>query len=337
MFKLLITKKFLKTSGLTLLVAVGAATGIGAGIAAGVSSQSEKLETIALILSTRNNPYFAAVANGVNSVAVNNKKYKVQILDSQDDQQKEIENVNNAISQGVKGIIINVVNSETAWNSSLAAAYRNNIPIIAVDRGVNNATTGAVKQTIASDNVAASKSLAQWFLQNYNFTYNEGVFHLQGVAGAQAANDRSKGFLEGLGGPYAVEQRGDFNRATAQQVTQNTLPSQGNNFSVIFADNDQMALGAINAITTSNKNVSTKKPFERVIGNNYYVLGFDGDADALNAIKEDKMVATVAQQPKLMGEIAFNSMVSLLNGETIDEIKAADTVIVSKENVDEYL
>lgn len=319
-------------SGVVLILFILIFTSMGVGIARSVISNETKT-IISLVLSTRNNEFFTDIETSIKESISNNHDYELRVFDSQDDDSMQTKNVENALALGTKALIINVVNSATAWEGSLKAVFEKNIPIIAVDRAITS-PENTIKQTIASDNVAGARELANWFKQAYSVV-NANVFHLQGVAGSQAAIDRSIGFKEGFGKEYSFEEIANFNKDQALVKTADVLQANGDRFNIIFADNDNMALGAIEAIKQKNLQAVNIKPYTNTIGN-YYVLGFDGTTEALQAVKQGTLAATVIQQPKLMGQIAITSVIKILNGEIVEVIQAAQTVVVSSENIDNY-
>lgn len=209
------------------------------------------------------------------------------------------------------------------------------IPIIAIDRWIK-APANMINQTIASNNVKGANEIAKWFLTKYPQAKNNSVFHLGGVQGAEAAIDRSKGFKEGFGEEFLTTEVANFNKAEALEKTNIILQSRGNEFKTIFADNDEMALGAITSIQSKNYQAISTIPYDSG-ANKYYVLGFDGTDEALSAIKNGQMAATVIQQPALMGTLSIKSAVNILNGKVVDKVLDAVTIVVSKDNVDKFL
>ncbi|MGY6172354.1 substrate-binding domain-containing protein [Candidatus Mycoplasma pogonae] len=324
--------KFWK-SGLFVIAFLSIITGIGAGIA--IANRPQQKQVISLILSTRTNPFFNSIENAARKELADNNEYELNVLDSQEDDNKQTENIKNAIALNSKAIIINVINSQTAWNGGLKDAVSKNIPVIAVDRVISGDDV-KINQTIASNNVLGAKDIAEWFKKTYVGSENSNVFHLEGVAGAQAAIDRKAGFEQGFGKPYWRNQIANFNRAQAIEKTGTILSSDSEAFNIIFADNDEMAVGAINAIEAKKYEAINTKPYDPK-PLKYYVLGFDGTEDALKLIKEGKMAATVIQQPALMGKIAVESVLDILNGKEILNKVDAATVVVSIENIDQYL
>src|SRR5574341_956659 len=134
------------------------------------------------------------------------------------------------------------------------------------------------------------------------------VVMLEGIAGTSAARDRGKGFRDGLkkfpGIKLIAVQTADFDRAKGLTVMENILQAQ-KKIDAVFAQNDEMALGAIQAIEAAKRQ------------SQMFVVGFDAIGDALTAIKAGKMAATIAQQPKEMGRLAVEAAGRLIKKQSV--------------------
>ena len=175
------------------------------------------------------------------------------------------------------------------------------IKVIAVDRGVNGVD---VDCQIASDNVAGARIATEYLME----LVGEGakVAELQGVPGASATIDRGAGFhqVADQSLQVAASQTANFNRAEGMTVMENILQSDGT-IKGVFAHNDEMALGAVEAVAASGKDIK--------------IVGFDATDDAQKAVKDGKMAATVAQKPDKMGETAIGTAVKIMAGETVEK------------------
>ena len=149
---------------------------------------------------------------------------------------------------------------------------------------------------------------------------------LQGKTGSSASRERGKGFDEGLKDSpnikVVAKQTAEFERAKGLDVTTNLLQAHPN-VKAIFAENDEMALGAIEALGSK-------------AGKDVKVIGFDGAEDALKAIKDGRMYASIAQQPVKMAEQAVIEASKLLKGETATKKMQVEVVAATKENVDKF-
>ena len=241
--------------------------------------------------------------------------YELIVLDSQDDPVKERSNVEDLIQLGVVALLINPTDSD-AVIKAVEIANESNIPVITLDRQANG---GEVTSHIASDNIKGGAMAAEFALEQLGATENINVVELQGIPGASATRDRGAGFHSVLDDKsnvnFVSSQAADFDRQKGLSVMENII--QGNkDIQVVFAHNDEMALGAAKAIKSSNINAM--------------VIGFDGGDDALDAIEKGEMKATVAQQPDLIGALGVQLAEKIYNGESVDKEIAADLKVVSK-------
>ncbi|WP_300380043.1 ribose ABC transporter substrate-binding protein RbsB [Clostridium sp.] len=296
------------------LLIMGLVTVMAMGSFAGCTKTSGD-KKIGMVLSTLNNPFFVSMKEGAEKEA-EKLGYKLIVLDSQNDSIKEKSNVEDLIQQGVTALLINPTDSD-AVIQSVEGANKSNIPVITLDRKSNG---GVVTSHIASDNVKGGAMAAEFVLEKLGADSKINVVELQGIPGASATRDRGEGFHSILDKKdnvkFASSQAADFDRQKGLQVMENIL--QGNSdIQVIFAHNDEMALGAAKAILSSNIKAM--------------VIGFDGNDDALDAVKKGDMMATVAQQPDLIGSLGVQLASKIDNGETVEKEIAAELKIVSQE------
>lgn len=277
-------------------------------------SKTENSKKVGIVLSTLNNPFFVSMKNGAEKEA-EKLVYELIVLDSQDDPVKERSNVEDLIQLGVVALLINPTDSD-AVIKAVEIANESNIPVITLDRQANG---GEVTSHIASDNIKGGAMAAEFALEQLGATENINVVELQGIPGASATRDRGAGFHSVLDDKsnvnFVSSQAADFDRQKGLSVMENII--QGNkDIQVVFAHNDEMALGAAKAIKSSNINAM--------------VIGFDGGDDALDAIEKGEMKATVAQQPDLIGALGVQLAEKIYNGESVDKEIAADLKVVSK-------
>ncbi len=255
-------------------------------------------KTVGLVVSTLNNPFFVTLKDGAVGEA---KKAGINliVLDSQNDPAKEIANVEDLLSKGVAAILINPTDSDAVGNA-IKMANRAKIPVITLDRGAN---AGTVVSHIASDNVAGGKMAGKFIADKLGKKGN--VVELEGIPGTSAARDRGKGFNEALKGSavkVVARQAADFDRTKGLNVMENILQSQPK-IDAVFAHNDEMALGALRAVQAAKKNIM--------------VVGFDATDDAVKAVKDGKMAATVAQQPAFIGAKGVETAKAVLEGKKV--------------------
>ncbi len=266
---------------------------------------------IGLSISTLNNPFFVSVKDGVLAEA---KKLGMEVLviDAQNDSAKQSNDVEDLMQKGVNALLINPVDS-SAISTVVQTANSLDIPVVTLDR---SADKGDIKSLVASDNVKGGSMAAEYIVEKLG--KGAKVIELEGSPGASATRERGKGFHEIADTQLEViaKQTADFDRTKGLTVMENLL--QGNpDVQAVFAHNDEMALGAIEAIQSSGKNIP--------------VIGFDGNEDALKSIEAGKLTGTVAQQPALIGQLAIQAAKDVLDGKTVEKLIAAPLKLVVKE------
>ncbi|WP_301098552.1 ribose ABC transporter substrate-binding protein RbsB [Otariodibacter sp.] len=275
------------------------------------SASAMAKDTIALAISTLDNPFFVTLKEGAEKKA-NELGYDLVVLDSQNDPAKELSNVEDVTVRGAKVLLINPTDSEAVGNA-VAVANKKHIPVITLDRG---ASSGKIVSHIASDNVAGGKMAGDFIAEKVG--KNAKVIQLEGIAGTSVARERGEGFKQAVEAnqfDLLASQPADFDRTKGLNVTENLLVSNGD-AKAVFAQNDEMALGALRAISASGKDI--------------IVVGFDGTDDAIKAVEGGKLAATIAQQPEKIGELGVETADKLLKGEKVDTKIPVPLKVISK-------
>lgn len=265
-----------------------------------VSVAAQAQDTMAIVVSTLNNPFFVTMKEGAENKA-KELGYELIVLDSQNDPSKELSNVEDLTIRGVKAILINPTDS-AAVSNAIRIANRSDIPVLTLDRG---AQRGEVVSHIASDNVAGGEMAGKFIMEKVGEKAK--VIQLEGIAGTSAARERGEGFMKvvkGGGMELLASQPADFDRTKGLNVMENMLAANPD-VQAVFAQNDEMALGALRAIQASGKDVM--------------IVGFDGTDDGIAAVKRGKMAATIAQQPELIGAIGVETADKMLKGEPVEK------------------
>lgn len=266
---------------------------------------------IGLSVSTLNNPFFVSLKNGVVKEA-KAKGIEVIVIDAQNDSAKQVNDVQDLLQKGVDALLINPTDS-AAISTAVQSANDIGIPVITLDR---SADKGKVESLVASDNVKGGQMAATYIVEQLG--KNAKVVELEGVPGASATRERGKGFHLVADKKLKVveKQSAHFDRTEGLNVMENII--QGNpDVQAVFAHNDEMALGALEAINSSGKDI--------------LVVGFDGNDDALKSIKDEKLNATVAQQPELIGKLALDAAGDVLQGKKVKKNIPAPLKLVTKE------
>jgi ribose transport system substrate-binding protein len=259
-------------------------------------------KSLGLVLSTLNNPFFVTLRDGAQQAA-DAAGTKLIIVDAQDDSAKMTAGIEDLITKKVSAILINPTDSD-AVVPAIQKANDSGIPVFTVDRGANG---GTVVSHIASDNIAGGSMAAEFLCNAIGGQGN--VVELQGVAGTSAARDRGQGFNDYMtascqGVTIVAQQTANFNRDEGLTVFENILQAQPD-IAGVFAHNDEMILGAIQASEAANRT-------------GIVFVGFDAIDDAVQAVKDGKLAATVAQQPAEMGRLAVETALKSLNGEKVE-------------------
>jgi ribose transport system substrate-binding protein len=279
----------------------------------GVSPATRGGATIGLSISTLNNPFFVALRDGAQAEAAAQGLHLITV-DAENDPAKQIASVEDLIQKRVPVILLNPTDSDAVANV-VKEATAAGIKVISLDRAVNGA---AVSSHIASDNVAGGKMAAEFLLKKIGGRGN--LVELEGIPGSSAARERGEGFDEALKSDPNVkvvaEQPADFDRAKGLSVMENIL--QGNrDIQGVFAQNDEMALGAERAIEEAGlKGVA--------------VVGFDATPDGLAAVRAGKLAGTVQQKPELIGKLGVDAAKRLIDGEPVQKSIPVPLALISQ-------
>ncbi|WP_394019691.1 D-ribose ABC transporter substrate-binding protein [Anaerococcus cruorum] len=262
------------------------------------SAQIDGKMKVGVSLSTLNNPFFVSIREGIEEAE--GEDVETIVSDAQNDSSVQSNQVEDLITQGVDLIIINPVDS-TAIAPSVEKANEANIPVICVDRGTDS---GEIVSFIASNNIEGGKLAGEFILDKVG--ENAEVIQLEGIPGASSTRERGEGFKEATDGKInlVASQTANFDRAEGLTVMENLLQAHPD-VKAVFSQNDEMALGASEAIKASGKDI--------------VVVGFDGNNDAISAVEDGSISATVAQQPKEMGKLAIETAIKYLKGEQVEE------------------
>ena len=268
--------------------------------------------TIGLSVSTQNNPFFVSLVEGAEKQAAT-LGVKITVADAGDDAAKQTSDIEDLVASGISVLIVNPVDSD-AVTGAVEFAKSKGVKVISVDRAVNGTE---IDCQIASDNVLGAELATQFIVD----TLGEGavVAELEGVTGASAAIDRSAGFHNIADAKLEVvaRQTANFARAEGMSVMENMLQANPD-IQAVFAANDEMALGAMEAISGAGKDIM--------------VVGFDATDDAIASIKAGQMAGTIAQQPDLIGSTAVEYALKLIAGEGIPKSVPVEVTLITADN-----
>ena len=273
---------------------------LAAALAASITAPAMAKDSIALVISTLDNPFFVTLKEGAEKQA-KALDYDLVVLDSQNDPAKELANVEDISVRGVKVLLINPTDSDAVGNA-IAVANQKKLPVITLDRAANK---GQVIAHIASDNAAGGEMAGNYIAEKLG--KGAKIIQLEGLAGTSAARERGAGFAKAAQAhdfKILASQPADFDRSKGLNVMENLLTAQPE-VQGVFAQNDEMALGALRAIQAAGKK-------------DLVLVGFDGTDDGVKAVKGGKMAATIAQQPEKIGEIGVQTADKVLKGEKVE-------------------
>jgi galactofuranose transport system substrate-binding protein len=224
----------------------------------------------------------SATAAGVN----------LKFSDGQQKQENQIKAIRSYIQQKVDVIAFSPVVT-TGWDTVLQEAKRANIPVILTDRAVDTPDTSLYKTFLGSDFVAEGKKAGDWLLdQEKGATGPVNIVQLEGTTGSAPAIDRTKGFADDIASnpnmKVVASQTGDFTRSGGKQVMEAFLKSQPK-IDVVYAQNDDMGLGAIEAIQAAGK----------VPGKDMKIITVDATHDGMQALADGKISYIVECSPLL--------------------------------------
>lgn len=265
------------------------------------------------------NPFWAAVEAGAKAKG---EELGVEVIvvapPAETDVQAQVTQVEDLIAQGVEGIAL-APTDPGALAPVVDAAKAAGIPVVFVDTlGSNEGIT-----FIGTNNEVGAALAAQYMCDN--LPEGADVAILQGVMAHSTAQFRangSKAGLEACGLNVVAEQTAEWDRAKGLSVTENILAGNPS-IKGIFGSNDNMALGAVEALKAAARD-------------DVMVVGFDANPDAAAAVIAGDMAATVAQAPANMGGFGIQALVDLNAGKTLDSWIDTGTVLVTSENAAEY-
>ncbi|WP_428425961.1 ABC transporter substrate-binding protein [Pararhizobium sp.] len=295
---------------------LAAATAMGAIALAGTAAYAEmpalaKKDTykVGFAQTESNNPWRIAQTESMKAEAAK-LGYQLVYTDAAGSAAKQVADVNSMIAQGVDVIFL-APREEKPLIPAVMAAKKAGIPVILLDRNVDQSLAKASEDYltfIGSDFIDEGKRVAEWLAKNANGKSK--IIELEGTTGSSPANDRKKGFDEAIkaagGFEIVASQTGDFARDKGRQVAEALLQAHPD-ADVIYAHNDEMAIGAIAAIEAAGK----------VPGKDILVLSIDGGKEAVQAVVDGKINAVVECNPRF-GPKAFETMTRYAAGDKIE-------------------
>jgi galactofuranose transport system substrate-binding protein len=260
----------------------------------------------------------------------NDSRFELKFSDAQQKQENQIKALRSFIAQKVDIIALAPV-VESGWETVLQEAKDAKIPVILLDRGIDVKDESLYTSFIGSDFILEGENAAKELIKLMGEDTKVNIVELQGTVGASAANDRMEGFANVIkeNSNYNIikSQSGDFTRAKGKEVMEAFLKSDGENIDAVYAHNDDMALGAIQAIEEYGL-----KP-----GEDIKVVSVDGIKAIFEAVAAGKANIIVECNP-LLGPQLAQAALDLQAGKEIERwIKTEETVFVGKEEAETAL
>ncbi|MCR6727750.1 substrate-binding domain-containing protein [Agrobacterium fabrum] len=290
-------------------------------------------ETIGVSMQSFDNNFQTLLREGLQARASEVDGISVQFEDAQTDISRQINQVNNFIAGGVDGIILTLADASAADAISQAAKAAN-IPLVYLNLEPGNISKLPEKQAyVGSRETDAGKQAAAAAcdaLKVMGKAADAQVYILMGDLAHQASRDRTSSFKEALaagdckGAKIADEQSAAWTRTNAMDMTTNWITA-GRPIDAVFANNDEMALGAVQALKASGVSM------EKVV-----VVGIDATQDALAAMAAGDLDATVFQNAKAQSATALDTAVALIRGKPVEQQVMVPFEPVTTKNMADY-
>jgi ribose transport system substrate-binding protein len=271
---------------------------------------AEGKPVVALVMKTLNNQFFIDMEAGARSVADSlGLELIVQAPEREIDVEKQMQIVENLLQRKIRVLAL-VPSGSKEIVPAVLKANAAQVPVITVDTRVDAATLKAANGTVAtfigSDNVDGGRIAGAFIAELLKGKGTVAV--LEGIPGHETGDARLRGFRESMqansGLSVVASQTANWERDQAFNVMQNMLQAHAD-IGAVFACNDVMALGAVEAIAAAGRTASIR------------VVGFDAQDDARKAVTEQRMAGTIAQNPREMGRLAMLTAARLLKGEAV--------------------
>lgn len=254
---------------------------------------------------------------------------ELKFSDAQQKQENQIKAIRSYIQQKVDVIAFSPV-VESGWDTVLKEAQNAKIPVILTDRAVDSKDTSLYKTFLGSDFVEEGKKAGQWLVDQYKDSKDEvKIVQLEGTTGSAPANDRKSGFQEVISADpkfkIIASQSGDFTRAKGKEVMEAFLKSNPD-IDVLYAHNDDMGLGAIEAIEGAGK----------VPGKDIKIITVDAVHDGMQALADGKINYIVECSP-LLGTQLMDLAKKVVKGEQVPQRVVTQETTFTQEQAKEAL
>lgn len=300
-------------------------------VMAALGSLGMAQKTVGVVLKTLANPFWGAMRDGIEE---GGKRFGfnllVQAVASEQDVEPQLNTCLNVLQRNVDALVVAAINA-TNLLPCIREANRRGIPVVDLDANLDPAILQReglkVAFSISSDNRRAGAQAAEYLVKRVGTDFRGKVLIIEGLAGNPTSAARRDGFRDRLRqlAPQATivaSLPGDWDRLKAANIT-NDILQRHPDLSAIYAANDTMALGAVEALFAAGK------------GNQVVVIGTDGNADAVRSIRAGRLTASVAQLPYLVGYQALENLAKLMQGQSVPTRVIVPTLVIDKAVLDE--
>jgi ribose transport system substrate-binding protein len=284
-------------------------------------AQAQQKITIGVSLAQDDNPFYIAMLRGIRARA-QELGWEVATVSANEDKVKQINGVQDLVARGVKGVLISPIDA-VGVNAAYDAAKAGNVPIVSVARG---STSPNQTLHVAMDEKQIGRDIAEWTAKQIG---GEGkVAMLLGPSGAPTFRNLGEGYAEVMAKHPKItivsKQDGPLTRERGVKQAEDALVANPD-LKAIYCANDDVALGAMQAVLASNNAGKT------------LVTGMNGVPPALRAVKDGKLAMTIELNPVLWGRMGVDVLAQYLKGDKVEPQVFIKHVIIDKTNVDEKL
>ena len=304
--------------------AAGLLAGLAAGLAGGACQRGPEDVTIALVTKAMDSEFWLSVADGAKAGAAERPGVKLTIVapDREINVDQQVSILEDQVRRGVKALVVSPAGSAQVM-SALELASSRGIPVVLVD---TDAPFAKKVTYIGTDNRRGGQLAAKCLVDR--LAGKGEVALISGVPGNESQDARAQGFIDAVaqvpGMRLVAQQPANSERSLGLTVMENILTAHPD-VKGVFATNDQMALGAMEALDA------------RGLRGRIAIVGFDATKEAVQATVDGKLAGSVAQNPRAMGQKGVEAALAALAGRPVEKRIDTGTELVTKENAEKYL
>jgi ribose transport system substrate-binding protein len=301
-----------------------AAVALLVGLAAGACNRGREDVTIALVTKAMDSEFWLMVAEGAKAGAAERPGVKLTIVapDREINVDQQVSILEDHVRRGVKALVVSPAGSAQVM-SALELASSRGIPVVLID---TDAPFAKKVSYIGTDNRRGGQLAAKCLVDR--LAGKGEVALISGVPGNESQDARAQGFIDAValvpGMKLVAQQPANSERSLGLTVMENILTAHPE-VKGVFATNDQMALGAMEALDA------------RGLRGKVAIVGFDATKEAVQATVDGKLEGSVAQNPRAMGQKGVEAALAALDGHPVDKRIDTGTELVTKENAEKYL